>query len=118
MGKGQIAEVNMKTKKFLVPTKDKGKRVWEALLTKDSWFGTGVGESSTYYSKVTVVAHWHGVTLAFGRKDGSDHLCIYLEPEDARAIGKELVKKAKVVDGIHVMARLTGKYDENLDYKI
>jgi len=96
----------------------KDKRVWKAPLSKDSWFGTGVGESSTYYSKVTVVGQWHGVTLAFDRKDESDHLSIYLEPEDARAIGKELIKKAAVVDGIHTMARLSGRYDESLDYKI
>lgn len=96
----------------------KEKRSWEAPLSKDSWFGVGVGDASTYYSNVHVVAHWHGVTLAFGRKDGSDHLCIYLEPEDAKAIGEELVKKSAVVGGIHTMARLTGRYDENLDYKI
>lgn len=84
------------------------KRVWEAPLTKDSWFGVGVGDASTYYSKVTVVGHWHGVTLSFARKDGSDHLSIYLEPEDARAIGKQLAKKADTVDGIHVLARMKG----------
>ena len=84
------------------------KRVWTAPLTKDSWFGVGVGDASVYYSRVTVVGHWHGVTLAFERKDKSDHMCIYLEPEDARAIGKELIKKASVVDSIHVIARLKG----------
>ena len=103
----------------------KDKRVWKAPLTKDTYIGVGVPSDyigvpagSGAHSKVTVVGHWHGVTLAFGRKDGSDHLCIYLESEDARAIGKELVKKASVVDGILAMARLTGKYDGNLDYKI
>ena len=103
-------------KRLTKKQKDREKRVWEAPLSKDSWFGTGVGESSTYYSKVAVVAHWRGVVLDFHRKDGSDHMSIYLETEDARAIGKELVKKASVVDGIHVLARLTGEYDENLDY--
>jgi len=86
----------------------KSRQVWEAPLSKDSWFGAGIGNASTYYSKVTVVGYWGGVTLSFRRKDGSDHLGIYLEPEDARAIGKELVKKAAIVDGIHVMARLKG----------
>lgn len=85
---------------------EKAKRVWEAPLSKDSWFGTGVGESSTYYNKVTVVGSWHGVTLSFNRSDGTDHLGIYLEPEDAKAIGEQLVEKSAVADGIQVMSRI------------
>jgi len=92
-----------------------GVKSWRAKLSKDTYIGVGhpseyigVPDGSGPHSKVTVVGHWHGVTLAFDRSNGKDHLCIYLEPADARAIGKELIKKASVVDGIHVIARLKG----------
>ena len=81
---------------------------WKGKLSKDTYIGVGVPPRSTNYSEVTVVGHWHGVTLAFERTDRSDHLCIYLEPADAQAIGEELIKKVSVVSGLHVMNRLKG----------
>lgn len=89
---------------------------WKAPLTKDTYIGVGVPsdyighpDGSGIHSGVTVVGNWHGVTLSFGRKDESDHLNIYLAPEDARAIGKQLTKMAAHVDAIHVMERIKGK---------
>jgi len=75
-------------------------------LSEDTWIGVGVPPGSYRHRKVTVVGHGHGVTLAFGRKDETNSLNIYLEPEDARAIGKELIKKADFADTFPVMERL------------
>lgn len=85
-----------------------GLRSWHKKLSKRTYIGVGVPPESGMHGEVSVVAHWHGVTLAFEREDKSDHLCIYLEPEDARAIGKELMEKADVYYGIHVLDRLKG----------
>jgi len=79
---------------------------WEAPLTKETYIGLGVPPIDDIYVEVHVVGHYHGVTLSFERRDRTDHLIIYLEPQDARAIGQQLVKKAGDVISRKVMERL------------
>ena len=89
--------------------RQKKKRAWEHNLSKEIYIGVGVGGDAFgvfRYLKVAVVAHNYGVTLSFLRTDKSDHICIYLEPEDARAIGRALLRKGDIAYGVQVRDRM------------
>jgi len=86
---------------------------WKKELPDKFWIFTGVGESSTIYSRVTVVGYEsgysnQGVSLSFNRSDESDHLVIHMSPALARDIGKKLMEMADYSATFPVMRRLKG----------